>query len=143
MNQAKKTVEFIDWVLFEKFSFEDDFENKQSPAEFHNPLTKYIPDYVDGSSLNESNKTFYPTDTSRTFALLYVQSMPLVSKIGSLAKKQRMERMVKEIALQLMNLSLMQMTLIASLEKGKHPSMREIRKVFQRWYMNYGHLLYL
>jgi hypothetical protein len=60
MKKAKKVVYFIDWVLLEKFSVEDDLGNKQIPAEFTNPLTKYIPDYIGGSSLNESNKNVLP-----------------------------------------------------------------------------------
>jgi transposase-like protein len=60
INEARKIIEFIDWILLEKFSVEDDFGYKQIPAEFHNPLIKYIPDYVGGSSLNESNKNVLP-----------------------------------------------------------------------------------
>lgn len=57
---AKKIVEFIDWILLEKFSVEDDFGNKQIPNEFHNPLKKYLPDYYGSSKHNESDKNVLP-----------------------------------------------------------------------------------
>ena len=36
LNEAKKIVDFIDWVIEEKFSVEDDLGNKLTPAEFKN-----------------------------------------------------------------------------------------------------------
>jgi hypothetical protein len=60
LMQAKKIVNFIDWILLENFSVEDDFGSKQIPLEFHNPLAKYIPDSYSGSKRNESNKNALP-----------------------------------------------------------------------------------
>jgi transposase-like protein len=59
-KHARYIVAFIDWILLEKFSVEDDFGNKQIPHEFHNPLTKYIPDIYGIYSRNESNKPVLP-----------------------------------------------------------------------------------
>jgi len=56
LKEAKKIVEFVDWIIEEKFSVEDDLGNKLIPAEFENPLTKYLPDYVKSSQRNESEK---------------------------------------------------------------------------------------
>lgn len=58
--EAKKNVEFVDWIIAEKFSVEDDLGNKLTPAEFKNPLTKYLPDYVKSSKHNESDKNVLP-----------------------------------------------------------------------------------
>ncbi|MBJ8009438.1 gamma-mobile-trio integrase GmtZ [Bacillus cereus] len=58
--EAKKNVEFVDWIIEEKFSVEDDLGNKLIPAEFKNPLTKYLPDYVKSSQRNESDKNVLP-----------------------------------------------------------------------------------
>lgn len=60
INEAKKIVDFIDWVIEEKFSVEDDLGNKLTPAEFKNPLRKYLPDYVKSSQRNESDKNVLP-----------------------------------------------------------------------------------
>lgn len=60
IRKAKKTINFIDWILEEKFSVEDDFGNKLTPAEFHNPLMKYFPDTVKCSNQNESDKNVLP-----------------------------------------------------------------------------------
>lgn len=60
MNEARKTIEFIDWILLEKFSLEDDFGNKIIPDEFHNPLKKHLPDNQENSNLNQSNKNVLP-----------------------------------------------------------------------------------
>lgn len=57
---AKKLIDFIDWILLEKFSVEDDLGNKQIPHEFHNPLVKYIPDSYGDSKRNESDKNVLP-----------------------------------------------------------------------------------
>lgn len=58
--EAKKLVEFVDWIIEEKFSVEDDLGNMLTPAEFKNPLTKYIPDSVKSSQRNESDKNVLP-----------------------------------------------------------------------------------
>ncbi|AWE08390.1 hypothetical protein DCE79_13690 [Lysinibacillus sp. 2017] len=58
--EAKKVVEFVDWIIAERFSVEDDLGNKLTPAEFENPLTKYLPDSVKLSQRNESNKNVLP-----------------------------------------------------------------------------------
>lgn len=60
LTKAKKIVDFIDWVIEEKFSVEDDLGNKFTPPEFKNPLTKYLPDYVKSSQRNESDKNVLP-----------------------------------------------------------------------------------
>lgn len=60
VTMAKKAVAFIDWILLEKYSIEDDFGNKQIPAEFHNPLTKFLPESYGGSNRNESDKNVLP-----------------------------------------------------------------------------------
>ncbi|MGE7843694.1 gamma-mobile-trio integrase GmtZ [Lysinibacillus sp. NPDC093712] len=60
LSRAKKVVEFVDWIIEEKFSVEDDLGNKLIPAEFENPLTKYLPDYVKSSQCNESDKNVLP-----------------------------------------------------------------------------------
>lgn len=60
IKQARKLVDFVDWVLIEKYSIEDDLGNKIIPAEFHNPLTECLPDYIKSTSLNESNKNVLP-----------------------------------------------------------------------------------
>jgi len=60
MKYAKRTVEFIDWILLEKFSIEDDLGNKQIPHEFDNPLTKHLPDTWGGTNRNESDKNVLP-----------------------------------------------------------------------------------
>lgn len=57
---AKKLVSFIDWIIEEKFSVEDDYGNKLTPAEFKNPLTKYLPDSIKLSQRNESDKNVLP-----------------------------------------------------------------------------------
>lgn len=58
--RARKIIEFIDWILLEKYSVEDDYGMKQIPAEFYNPLTKHIPDYIDKTGLNDSDKNVLP-----------------------------------------------------------------------------------
>ncbi|BCJ95058.1 integrase [Anaerocolumna cellulosilytica] len=60
IKSAKKLVAFVDWILEEKFSVEDDFGNKLTLAEFHNPFTKYLPDSVKNSNRNESDKNVLP-----------------------------------------------------------------------------------
>lgn len=58
--RAKKLVAFIDWILLEKYSIEDDLGSKQIPAEFHNPLTKFLPESYGGPNRNESDKNVLP-----------------------------------------------------------------------------------
>lgn len=60
LSEAKKVVAFIDCVIEEKFSIEDDLGNKLTPAEFKNPLTKYLPDSVKSNRRNESDKNVLP-----------------------------------------------------------------------------------
>lgn len=60
LGKAKKLVLFIDWILKEKFSVEDDYGKKLIPAEFHDPLEQYLPDHVERSNKNESNKNVLP-----------------------------------------------------------------------------------
>lgn len=60
LDEAKKLVAFIDWILEEKFSVEDDYGRKLIPAEFHNPLTQYLPDHVDTYNKSESDKNVLP-----------------------------------------------------------------------------------
>ncbi|HYE68266.1 MAG TPA: VPA1269 family protein [Anaerovoracaceae bacterium] len=60
LEEARKFVLFIDWIIAEKFSVEDDLGNKLTPAEFHNPLKKYLPDSVKWSKPNESDKNVLP-----------------------------------------------------------------------------------
>ena len=60
MSEANQIVAFIDWILLEKFSVEDDFGNKMIPAEFHNPLIEYLPDSWGGTNRNESDKNVLP-----------------------------------------------------------------------------------
>lgn len=60
LREAKKNVEFIDWIIEEKFLVEDDFGTKLTPAEFTNPLKKYLPDSVKSSQRNESDKNVLP-----------------------------------------------------------------------------------
>lgn len=60
LMEAKKIVEFVDWIIAEKFSVEDDLGNKLTPAEFKNPLTKHLPDSVKSSQRNESDKNVLP-----------------------------------------------------------------------------------
>lgn len=60
LTEAKKIVEFVDWIIEEKFSVEDDLGNKLTPAEFKNPLKKHLPDSVKSSQCNESDKNVLP-----------------------------------------------------------------------------------
>lgn len=64
LKEAKKLVAFIDWILEEKFSVEDDYGKKLIPAEFHNPLEQYLPDHVDHSNKSESDKNVLPYEKS-------------------------------------------------------------------------------
>ena len=57
---ANRIVEFIDWILLENFSDEDDFGNKITPPEFCNPLKKYVPNESNSSKLSESDKNVLP-----------------------------------------------------------------------------------
>lgn len=60
IQKAKKVVNFIDWILLEKYSIEDDLGNRLIPDELHNPLTKFLPESYGGSNRNESDKNVLP-----------------------------------------------------------------------------------
>lgn len=60
LAEARKIVEFVDWIIVEKFSEEDDLGNKLTSPEIKNPLTKYLPDSVKSSQRNESDKNVLP-----------------------------------------------------------------------------------
>ena len=57
---SSKIINFIDWILTEKFSVEDELGNKHTPPEFYNPLEKYTHDGSDGTNLSQSNKNVLP-----------------------------------------------------------------------------------
>ncbi|MEA4847166.1 MAG: VPA1269 family protein [Clostridiaceae bacterium] len=59
-KEAKKTIEFIDWILLEKYSVEDDFENRQVPHEFSNPIAKFLPESYGIVKRSESDKNVLP-----------------------------------------------------------------------------------
>lgn len=59
-SKAKITGRFIDWILEEKFSVENDYGNKLIPAEFHNPLTQFIPEHVPSYNKVNSDKNVLP-----------------------------------------------------------------------------------
>lgn len=58
--EAKKVTDFIDWILINKFSVENDYGKKIIPPEFHNPLTQFIPEYKNYYNRSESDKTVLP-----------------------------------------------------------------------------------
>ena len=58
--QARKIINFIDWILLEKFSDKDDLGNRTIPRGFHNPLVGYLPDAYAKYSFNESDKNVLP-----------------------------------------------------------------------------------
>lgn len=58
--QMKHVENFLDWILENYFSVEDDLGNKIVPSEYHNPITADIPDSTRNSSLSESNKDTLP-----------------------------------------------------------------------------------
>lgn len=60
VRYAKQIVAFIDWILEEKFSIEDDYGQKRIPAEFYNPLFQYLPGYIATYKKSESNKNVLP-----------------------------------------------------------------------------------
>lgn len=60
LHKAKKLVAFIDWILEEKFSVEDDNGRKLIPAEFYNSLSQYLPDHVNTYKKSESAKNVLP-----------------------------------------------------------------------------------
>lgn len=59
-TNASKIIAFIDWILYEYYSVEDDFGQKRIPYEYHNPLVNYLPDYVYRNKKNESSKNILP-----------------------------------------------------------------------------------
>ncbi|MBR4356939.1 MAG: hypothetical protein IKQ00_03355 [Butyrivibrio sp.] len=59
-TEAKRIISFIDWILLEHYSVEDDYGNKVILAEFHNPLTQYMPENYYTNRKSESNKNVLP-----------------------------------------------------------------------------------
>ena len=59
-TNATKIVDFIDWILYEYYSIEDDYGNKRIPYEFQNPMKKFLPDYVYRRQKYESDKNVLP-----------------------------------------------------------------------------------
>ena len=57
---ANNIIDFIDWILLENFSDEDDFGTKITPPEFTNPLKKYVPNESNKSNLSQSDKNVLP-----------------------------------------------------------------------------------
>lgn len=51
---------FLNWVLENYFSVEDDMGNKIVPSEYHNPITLDIPNRPRNSNLSESDKNTLP-----------------------------------------------------------------------------------
>lgn len=60
LKTAKFILRFIDWILEEKYSVEDDYGNKIVSHEFYNPLEKFLPDYVNTNNRSESDKNVLP-----------------------------------------------------------------------------------
>ena len=87
-SDAKRLIAFIDWILKEKFSVEDDYGNKQIPAEFHNPLKQYLPDnYVSAYKKSESNKNILPYRYVKELRNLLVPSDALYFRDLKLAQE--------------------------------------------------------
>lgn len=59
-NRAIKIVGFIDWILAETYSMDDDLGNKLIIEAFENPLTKFLPKETKQSKRVESNKNVLP-----------------------------------------------------------------------------------
>ena len=87
LKEAKKLVAFIDWILEEKFSVEDDYGKKLIPAEFHNPLEQYLPDHVDHSNKSESYKNVLPYRYIKELRNLLVPSDATCFRELTLAQK--------------------------------------------------------
>lgn len=87
LKKAKKLVSFIDWILEEKFSVEDDYGKKLIPAEFHNPLEQYLPDHVERSNKSESNKNVLPYRYIKELRNLLVPSDATCFRELTLAQK--------------------------------------------------------
>lgn len=60
LEAAKFILQFINWILEEKYSVEDDNGNKTVAHEFYNPLEKFLPDYVKTNNRSESDKNVLP-----------------------------------------------------------------------------------
>lgn len=60
LYEFKKTIEFIDWILLEKYSVEDDWGTILVPPEFSNPIKKYLPENHYTAKRGESNKNILP-----------------------------------------------------------------------------------
>lgn len=87
LRKAKRLVLFIDWILKEKFSVEDDYGMKLIPAEFHNPLEQYLPDHVERSNKSESNKNVLPYRYIKELRNLLVPSDATCFRDLTLAQK--------------------------------------------------------
>lgn len=130
---AKKVVSFIDWVLLEKVSIEDDLGNKRIPAEFHNPLTRYLPDVGGSARRNESDKHVLP--------YRYIKDLrSILCPVGAVHFKDwyYAQAATHLIGSSSTRRSLMRTTPTASLEKGRHRSTSEMQKGFRMWYASCG-----
>lgn len=87
LSEAKKLVAFIDWILEEKFSVEDDYGKKLIPAEFHNPLTKCLPDQVESYNKSESDKNVLPYRYIKTLRNMLVPTDALNFRDLTLAQE--------------------------------------------------------
>lgn len=59
-SDMRQVEAFLDWVLENYFSVEDDMGNKVVSSEYHNPITADIPDKSPNNGLNESDKNTLP-----------------------------------------------------------------------------------
>ncbi|WP_050775614.1 integrase family protein [Turicibacter sanguinis] len=60
VKEMKHVEAFLDWVLENYFSIEDDIGNKFVPIEYHNPIAAELPKQPRKSRLDESNKNTLP-----------------------------------------------------------------------------------
>ena len=60
LKSMRHVENFLNWVLENYFSVEDDMGNKLVPTEYHNPITADIPDRPRSSGLTESDKNTLP-----------------------------------------------------------------------------------
>jgi hypothetical protein len=60
LDAARFILQFINWILEEKYSVEDDYGNKTVAQEFYNPLENFLPDYVKTNNRSESDKNVLP-----------------------------------------------------------------------------------
>lgn len=59
-TEMRQVENFLNWVLENYFSVEDDMGDKVVPIEYHNPITEDIPDRPRSSGLTESDKNTLP-----------------------------------------------------------------------------------